>query len=233
MHTCPHDRLSATEPTRGTQADEEEAAFAALWGLGAMDGLSANLVVKTLAESEERRKPRPSRQIDDNTIGYAELDFKKKKKRVGVPYRDDGIVGNSGASRPKTAAAGKVGGDGNAGFSSRNNVGMEEAVKVRRLDMFTRCLTLTSLRSHQRGLMMQDFNSVPLNLPPRTAYPENVGEKNRSGRILPSPHSRALLSPGNQGYINANYMRGPNGMPHRYIATQVSCHRRACIDGLG
>lgn len=183
-------------------------AFAALWGLGVMDGLSANLIVKRAANGPIN-PPGQQQRVPDGTIGYADLDFRAGNNMDGtVGYADLDFGGRSPA-RP-TASQAVVPRQATAAAPT----------PVRRLDMYSRRLTLSGLRNHERRTMQDDYRSLPLNHPPRTTYPQSCSEKNRSPRILPSPHTKVPVRPDDPGYINANYVRGPDGMPHRYIATQ-------------
>ncbi|KAF7287688.1 hypothetical protein GWI33_006028 [Rhynchophorus ferrugineus] len=73
----------------------------------------------------------------------------------------------------------------------------------------------------------QEFWEVPINLPEK-CYVSGSQSKNRYNGIIPNEHSRVLLSP-NNGYIHANFIKGPDYIETAYIATQGPLSN-TCID---
>ncbi|KAL3842620.1 hypothetical protein ACJMK2_020613 [Sinanodonta woodiana] len=69
----------------------------------------------------------------------------------------------------------------------------------------------------------EEFWEVPMNHPDKI-YVAGSGMKNRYKTIIPNEHSRVVLPDSEwdplSSYINANYIRGYDGEPHAYIATQ-------------
>ncbi|XP_023226972.1 receptor-type tyrosine-protein phosphatase R-like [Centruroides sculpturatus] len=68
-----------------------------------------------------------------------------------------------------------------------------------------------------------EFWEIPMNHPEKVEIPGS-GTKNRYKTIMPNEKSRVLLSEDDgdplSSYINANYIRGYDGEPKTYIATQ-------------
>lgn len=78
------------------------------------------------------------------------------------------------------------------------------------------------VRDHNPQSLAIDFDTVSVNWP----RPETLAAGNKrytaNVNIFPFPESRVRLVVNNvQRYINASYLRGPDGTPEAYIGTQV------------
>ncbi|XP_069133891.1 tyrosine-protein phosphatase non-receptor type 5-like [Argopecten irradians] len=75
---------------------------------------------------------------------------------------------------------------------------------------------------HSKALY-EEFWEIPMNHPEKV-YVAGSGMKNRYKTIVPNEHSRVILPDSEwdplSSYINANYIRGYDGEPHAYVATQ-------------
>ncbi|OWF52370.1 tyrosine-protein phosphatase non-receptor type 5-like [Mizuhopecten yessoensis] len=75
---------------------------------------------------------------------------------------------------------------------------------------------------HSKALY-EEFWEIPMNHPEKV-YVAGSGMKNRYKTIIPNEHSRVILPDSEwdplSSYINANYIRGYDGEPHAYVATQ-------------
>ncbi|XP_074833589.1 tyrosine-protein phosphatase non-receptor type 7 [Carettochelys insculpta] len=100
-------------------------------------------------------------------------------------------------------------------------------VALRYLQTSSRVLTCAELQQRASSLeqLQEEFSKIPSNI----VIPEELdipgrAFKDRYKTILPNPHSRIHLqragSQEDEGYINANYIRGYGGCPREYIATQ-------------
>ncbi|KAK3102508.1 hypothetical protein FSP39_011876 [Pinctada imbricata] len=71
--------------------------------------------------------------------------------------------------------------------------------------------------------LYEEFWEIPMNHPEKVQV-AGSGMKNRYKTIIPNEHSRVVLPDSEwdplSSYINANYIRGYDGEPHTYIATQ-------------
>lgn len=228
---------------------DDEKSFEALWGAGAIAGLASSMVVKKAIDRSDG-VPADEHGYGDGEVQYARLDFHKDNAASAgasggtIGYADLDFGGGGAPKRPALANSalgappsrpavpgGTVGyadldfGDGDGGgrsSKSRASVAPQDAKGVvRRLDGYSRVLSLADLRRVDRGLMMEDFKSLPTNLPPPGTYPAHTSTKNRSGRVLPALQSHVHVDKEDDSrYINASYVRGPDGQPMRYIATQ-------------
>jgi protein tyrosine phosphatase len=75
------------------------------------------------------------------------------------------------------------------------------------------------------GYLEGEFKKLPIPIFTLDDMPRGTERKNRYSNVLPTPKTRVHLSllPGqrpNSDYINANYIRGYQGTPSQYIATQ-------------
>ncbi|KAK7481506.1 hypothetical protein BaRGS_00027268 [Batillaria attramentaria] len=72
-------------------------------------------------------------------------------------------------------------------------------------------------------ILYEEFWEIPMNHPEKVSV-AGSGLKNRYKTIIPNEHSRVILPDADQdplsSYINANYIRGYEGEPKAYIATQ-------------
>merc|ERR1712071_399613 len=89
------------------------------------------------------------------------------------------------------------------------------------------CMTRRQLRACLGDVksLHAEFWSIPTNAPDLLELVSGCALKNRYRYVLPNPLSRVQLpskdpSDPSSGYINANYIRGPNGEARAYIATQ-------------
>lgn len=133
----------------------------------------------------------------------------------------DPLATPSGSFSVPDATIGYADLDFNGGPRGRRST--DDPSKVRRLNIFSRPLTLAALRRHDRNVMLADYKSLPTNFPKGNVYLPETRMQNRTNRILPLPQSRVRLADDgqNNGYINASYVRGADGQPERFIATQV------------
>jgi len=105
----------------------------------------------------------------------------------------------------------------------------DEQPQITRLDGFTKPLKLRDLRDLVNKMtedsLREEFRDLPLNVP-QNADPEieQYIKHNRDPRVLPNAHTRIKLTtvPGSSvpNYIHANSVRGADGNPVRFIATQ-------------
>ncbi|ODM98705.1 Tyrosine-protein phosphatase non-receptor type 7, partial [Orchesella cincta] len=69
-----------------------------------------------------------------------------------------------------------------------------------------------------------EFRAIPNISPTLDDIPQGAETKNRYANVIPMPDTRVLLTfqedVPNSDYMNANYVRGVNGEPKRYIVTQ-------------
>ena len=92
----------------------------------------------------------------------------------------------------------------------------------------SRPLSLAELRdslARDPAVLDVELASVPKNTTPPAEYPETIEALNRYQDVLPTPHTRVLLTSQhgdpNSTYINANFIRGFQAKPCVYIATQA------------
>ncbi|KAF6038152.1 hypothetical protein EB796_003540 [Bugula neritina] len=92
---------------------------------------------------------------------------------------------------------------------------------------YTNTMTLSKLstRSLEMDYLEEELKSIPSNMPKMCSLPEGAQAKNRYANVIPLESSRVILTSkprtGNSQYINANYIKGYNGSPKAYIATQA------------
>eukprot|EP00038_Savillea_parva_P006589 m.164677 g.164677 ORF g.164677 m.164677 type:complete len:633 (-) comp12455_c0_seq1:33-1931(-) len=76
-----------------------------------------------------------------------------------------------------------------------------------------------TVREMTLGSIRSEFDSIDLNRPPTSLLPASARGLTANHRLFPLPHSRVKGADGQ--YINASYIRGADGYPSKYIATQV------------
>eukprot|EP00053_Salpingoeca_punica_P018876 m.187562 g.187562 ORF g.187562 m.187562 type:complete len:808 (+) comp17524_c0_seq1:80-2503(+) len=85
-------------------------------------------------------------------------------------------------------------------------------------------ITIVELKRIARNMdctpLEAEFNAIPLNLPPASAYPNENMAYNRISSKYPTPRSRYRFSTNPALYINANFARGAQRLPDKFIITQ-------------
>ncbi|OXA63287.1 Tyrosine-protein phosphatase non-receptor type 7 [Folsomia candida] len=90
----------------------------------------------------------------------------------------------------------------------------------------SRVVNLSTLHSALTDIAGLDaeFRAIPSVSPTLDDIPQGAESKNRYANVIPMPDTRVLLTfqeeQPNSDYINANFVRGQNGEPKRYIVTQ-------------
>ncbi|XP_065918770.1 tyrosine-protein phosphatase non-receptor type 5-like [Dysidea avara] len=74
------------------------------------------------------------------------------------------------------------------------------------------------------NMLAKEFHSIPMNFPRPEELPKGAAMKDRYANVKPNPNSRVLLQKIGDDelstYINANYLKGLDGRPQAYIASQ-------------
>mmetsp|Transcript_4920 Transcript_4920/g.12740 ORF Transcript_4920/g.12740 Transcript_4920/m.12740 type:complete len:603 (+) Transcript_4920:145-1953(+) len=107
--------------------------------------------------------------------------------------------------------AGAKGGAAGSKGPSVARVEGSRPIALNELKRFTRKMTLETIRP--------EFESIALNSPKRKTLNPAVHGLTANLDIFPFPHSRVKFDGGT--YINASFIRGADGFPSKYIATQL------------
>jgi len=150
-------------------------------------------------------KPNPVRRTSQNLKPAIKSPKNPVSSEWGVPVRP--AVASAAAAAPTKAKAKD---------SSVIRIEMSNPMTLSQLRQTTRNMTPESVRA--------EFEHIPRNLPGAAMLPSGADRLNRNPVYFPFPHTRVRVDrvPGSEGhgYINASYVRGPDGFPEKYIVTQ-------------